>query len=340
MLISRPLLPTSENLLPYLKRIDEARWYTNSGHLVREYEERMGSLFDCQVVATSSATSGMTAAWIAMELDDAIVMPSWTFIATANAVRAAGLDIEFTDVDEDVWTPGQTDIAVCPFGAPVNYENEILTDAAAAFDAYATGQSKVGAAPVVISTHATKCFSTGEGGLVLSRNKHFADRVREIINHGITLEREVPRVGINGKMSEYHAAVGLASLDTWPETKMKWFNTKQRYIEAFGNLAHTTPLSSLSWVGPTFAIRLPSIDHIEQTHGCSVQQAFFNRCILSRKIWGNGVHAYDAYKDCAKEGLPVTEKLARETVFLPFSLDTTDDELAQLVKYTSQIVNV
>ena len=62
-----PLLPPAEKLLPYLKRIDESRWYTNCGPLVREYEERMSQLFNCYVCATSSCTSGLTAALIAMD---------------------------------------------------------------------------------------------------------------------------------------------------------------------------------------------------------------------------------------------------------------------------------
>lgn len=315
----RPLLPGADRLLSYLRNIDDSRWYSNAGPFVKEYEARLGKLFNCHVAATSSGTTGLTAALIAQDIVGHIIMPAWTFVATANAVRAAGCEVEFTDVDEALWTASDTDIAVSPFGAPVRYEDEVMTDAAASFDAYATGRSKAGKAPVVISTHATKCFSTGEGGLVLSTDEELIQNVRAIINHGLDPSRKIPRMGLNGKMSEYHAAIGLAELDGWTEKRAKWLDVKRRYIERFGVLAHTTPLSSLSWVGPTFAIRLP--------HADKVRKVLEEKGIASRKVWGDGVHKYDVYKFCRAEDLSVTDKLAHEVLFLPYSIDTSDDEL-------------
>lgn len=329
--LSRPLLPTADALLPYLKQIDAMRWYTNAGLLVTEYEKRLEKIFDCHVVACSSATSGLTASVLALDLKDVAVLPSWTFVATANAFKSAGLNIMFRDIDEHTWDApaGHRFVRVSPFGAPVSNDAELI-DGAAAFDTYATGQSKVGSAPVVISTHATKCFSTGEGGLVLTKDKNFAQEVCGIINHGITLEREVPTAGINGKMSEYHAAVGLASLDAWFVTRMKWFETKCRYIEIFKALAHTTPLSSLSWVGPTFAIRL---------HGRDIDlimKYLQKKGIMSRRVWGRGVHRYEAYRDCLQELLLVTEKLADEVLFLPYCVDMPEETIRHI---HSEVIN-
>jgi dTDP-4-amino-4,6-dideoxygalactose transaminase len=320
----KPLLPPAEMLLPYLKRIDNSRWYSNAGPLVLEFEERIGKLFNCYAAATSSGTTALTAALIAQDITHEIVMPSWTFVATANAVKAAGLDINFVDADDALWTPAQADIVVAPFGAPVDYEGEVMTDAAAAFDAYATGLGKVGAAPVVISTHVTKTFSTGEGGLVLSTDKELIQRVHEIINHGIDADRDVPRVGINGKMSEYHAAIGHAELDNWAWKRSKWLDLKRRYLKALGALAQTTPCTSLGWVGSSFCVRLKGQD------GDRVRDYLMAQGIMSRKIWGDGVHKYAAFEGAAREDLSVTETLANEVIFLPYSIDMVDEEIQNM----------
>lgn len=320
--MGRPLLPLAEALLPYLKRIDRTRWYTNAGPLVKEYEEKIGKLFNCHAVAVSSGTSGLTAALMALGVTGEVVLPGWTFVATANAVRAAGASLYFIDVDETAWSvkPEPKRLGVSVFGAPVE-DGFMAVDAAGAFDVYSSGRCKVGAAPVVISTHATKVFATGEGGLVLSTDAKYIHHVKELINHGLTLDREAPRAGINGKMSEYHAAVGLASLDMWPATRWRWLEMRRKYIEAFGDLAHTTPLNTLSWAGSVFCVRLvgmridPVIEYLK------------NAGITARRVWGRGCHRYEAYKDTLRNALPVTEMLADEVLFLPFSIDTTDEEL-------------
>ena len=328
--MGRPLLPPVETLMPYLKRIDESRWYSNGGALLREYEERIAQLFGCYAAATGSGTAGLTAALRAQDIEGEIFMPSWTFVATANAVRAAGCDPHFVDVDEETWTPEHADVAVAPFGAPVEYEDAVMIDGAAAFDAYALKLKPIGATPVVISTHCTKTFSTGEGGLVLSQDKDLIHAVRCLLNHGIDDNRDVPRTGINGKLSEYGAAIGMAELDNWAWKRSKWLDTKRKYVEAFGELSQTTPFSSLRWVGSTFCIRTRGRD------AQPVRDRLQASGVMSRRIWGDGVHRYAAYAECERDKLPVTEALARETVFVPFSIDTTNAELETIVKATEE----
>lgn len=334
--LQKPLLPPAEAVMKYLKMIDETRWYANSGPLLHLYEQKLSEIFKCHVVATSSGTSGLIAALMALGiLGRKLVLPSWTFVATANAVKVAGAEISFFDVEEDTWQ-SLTDIGTTPFGQPLILGSKncyLAIDAAAAFDAYATGECEVGRTPVVISTHATKTFSTGEGGLVLTTDVKLAQRVREIINHGMTQEREVPTAGINGKMSEYHAAVGLASLDYWPLRRSQWWNTKRMYNDIFGLLAQTTPLASLDWVSSTFAIRL------EHRNLDSVMDGLKAKGIMSRRVWGRGVHRYEAYKNCPRDDLSVTEKLADSVLFLPFQVDMPEHEVHRIKSAVMSVLN-
>lgn len=325
MAMGVPLLPAAETLMPYLRRIDGNRYYTNNGPLLREYEERLSRLFGCFVAAVGSATAGLTASLLTLGPSKVpLTVPAWSFIATANAAVNARRRFDFVDVDETSWT-AIADIVVCPFGAPADTREAKLVDAAAAFDIYASGQVTVGNAPVVISTHATKVFATGEGGLVLSRDKKFIGEIKTIVNHGITLDRTARVVGVNGKLSEYHAAVGLAELDHWAWKRQLWLEAKTRYLKVFGSLARTTPLLSTAWVGSTFCLRLPA-----SFDSGVVRAKLEEQGITSRKVWGNGIHKYAAYD--TGQRFPVTEKLANEVVFLPFSIDSGDAQLRTIAE--------
>lgn len=321
--MSRPLLPPASKLLPYLQKIDANRYYTNAGPLVCEYEEKIGALMGCHAAAISSGTAGLIAAFYLQQVRN---IPAWTFVATANAIRSAGNIPQFFDVNEETWA-SETTSGTCPFGAPT-HRDYYVTDAAAAFDIYATGQSKV-KSTVVISTHATKCFSTAEGGLVLSHDEKFIQHVKEIINNGIALERGVDIFGFNGKLSEYHAAIGLAELDGWKEKRRQWLRLKYEYLEAFGEMAHTTPLSSLAWVGPNFCIRHKNAD--------AVRAKLIDSGYMSRKVWGEGIHKYEAYKDCPRHELPVTEMLAREVVFLPYYLGIEKHHISRMAEICASL---
>lgn len=227
----KSLLPTADKLMPYLSRIDETRWYTNFGSLNAEYQERLGELFGAPCVTGSSATSLLTAALMAYDLPKGslVAMPSWTFPATAAAVVLAGHTPFFCDIDpEGVINVSGMDasckaiIVVAPYGKyPGGWDEfskqhniPVIIDAAAAFDVYSTS-FRPKDCPVIISTHSTKCFATGEGGLVFSRNVDLLERIRRLSNFGLTPDRRIEYTGLNCKFSEYHAAVGLAELDGW-----------------------------------------------------------------------------------------------------------------------------
>ena len=322
--MGRPLLPKAEAVLPYLRQLDECRWYSNGGPVVALYEARLQRLFGCSVVATASGTAGLIAAATVLGLPRETWMPAWTFVATANAVVAAGCAPTFADVDEATWTPDVADVAVAPFGSPVAYEGLYLLDAAAAFDACAEGLMTPGATPAVISTHATKVFSTGEGGVVLSTDERLLAEIRDFINHGLTDIRDVPTPGTNGKLSGYQAAVGLAELDGWAEKRGRWLDLKRRYAKAFDAYKGTTPFDSEAWVSSSFCVRLKGRD------GDSVREKLAEKGIASRAVWGKGCHRYGAFDSCPREPLPVTDRLAREAVFLPYSIDQTDEEIERI----------
>ena len=235
-----PDLPDPQALRPWLEQAHRARRYANFGPLVLQFEQEVAEIFahrspagDTVAVTTvSSATVGLELVLQATNLPShsAVLLPALTFPATATAVVRTGHRPVFADVDPVSWqlTPTLAEdairrhqvaavIPVAVFGNPVApgpWEAfssatgvQVVIDAAAAFE----WQEPSASIPAVLSLHATKPVGVGEGGLVVGGPPALTRRVRELSNFGFG--RYIIRsVGTNGKLSEFHAAVGLAQL--------------------------------------------------------------------------------------------------------------------------------
>jgi dTDP-4-amino-4,6-dideoxygalactose transaminase len=190
--IMRPKLPTSDRLMDYLRRIDASRFYTNFGPLALELEERLAAFYGFSpgtVTTVANATLGLALTLHALgaKRGTLCAMPAWTFVASAHAVVNAGLIPYFIDVDAQSWSLDPAAVAdeiarapapvgavmpVAPFGLPVDIAAwdafhadtgvPVVIDAAAGFSSL-----KPGAAPAVVSLHATKVLGSGEGGFVI-----------------------------------------------------------------------------------------------------------------------------------------------------------------------------
>ena len=256
-----PDMPDTDALLPYLRRIDAARWYTNFGPLALEFESRLSECLDRErppgVVSVSSCTSGLQLALLALGLapGSRVIVPAFTFVATAAAVIRAGCIPVVVDIDAGNWllTPEAARTAlheggiaavmpVTTFGATQDaaawdrFVEEtgvpVIIDAAGAY-----GNQKVGRHTVVVfSLHATKSLGVGEGGFVAARSSAILEEVRRLSNFGIQLPSGiVDRAGINAKLSEYHAAVGLAALERWPARAQVRRELARGYLSAIGS---------------------------------------------------------------------------------------------------------
>ena len=246
--VLKPLLPKAPALLPYLERIDAERTYSNWGPLVTELSERLCRKFGTPRESVVCANSGMSAlvgavlatAGRAAEPRQLAVVPDFTFTATALAVQTCGYRPLVVSCDPKSWTFAPEDLLrqerllervgvvmpVAPFGQWIDtapwlaFQQRtgipVVIDAAACFDALARQpHPSTGPLPIVLSLHATKAFGCGEGGVVVTTDTGLATRVFETLNFGFQGNRLSSIEGINGKMSEYTAAVALAELDGW-----------------------------------------------------------------------------------------------------------------------------
>jgi dTDP-4-amino-4,6-dideoxygalactose transaminase len=348
--VARPRLPTAEAIFPYLQRIDDARWYSNFGPLLTELEARLAARFggDTRVVTVANGTQALTLALTAMDLPAGghVAMPAWTFVATAHAVLQAGLTPWFVDVDEDTWCldpatvahrlarapqPVVAAIPVSPFGRPLDLAAwrafrettgiPVLVDAAAGFDTASDARL-----PLVVSLHATKVAGAGEGGVLATEDHTLADRVRALSTFGFRGTRDSMVPATNAKLSEYTAAVGLASLDGWPAERLRFMRAAQMLRIGLTGLPQVEfqPGWGLEWITSVCSVTLP------EGSADAVEKGLSARGVDTRRWWGLGCHASPAFADLPREDLAATDRLGRRVLGLPFSIDLSSAEISRI----------
>lgn len=349
--VARPQLPTTAELVPYLQRIDAARWYSNSGPLVNELEQRLALHCgdgETAVASVANATIGLTLALSACDLaaGSLCMVPAWTFAASAHAIEFAGLVPWIVDVDETSWSltaemartflreaPGHVSavMPVAPFGAPIDFASwedfraetgvAVVIDAAASFDTISSSQQ-----PAVVSLHATKLLAAGEGGFLVTSNAGFAQQIQQRANFGFWNSREAKMRSINGKLSEYNAAVALASLDIWPRTRRDFARVTSSYRHIFAEQSRfqLQPGFAENWVNSTVVASTP------QGAADAATLALDARQIGTRRWWGGGLHRHRAFAQCPRLPTPVTDRLAGSTIGLPCWRDLPDESIAEI----------
>jgi dTDP-4-amino-4,6-dideoxygalactose transaminase len=356
--ILRPQLPDAKSLLPYIRRIDECRIYTNWGPLASELERRLSNhwqLPDDSVVSASSGTMAVAGAILATagrarpDRPFAIV-PAYTFVASALAAEQCGYRPYIADINPNTWQLNldalesdllaQTGvvIAVAPFGRAVEQNAcgqfqqrtgvPVVIDGGASFEMVSDDpQRYIGEIPVAMSFHATKSFSTAEGGCVAVRDPALATRVTQGLNFGFYTNRECVSPSTNGKMSEYHAAVGLAELDSWPAKRQALRAVADRYR----NCLQPTGLADRFIGAPTVASCYALWPSADVDDARRLQEGMKGSSIEFRLWYGNGLHTQPYYRDTLGSRVDVTNRLAPLILGLPVAPDLSEDDVERVV---------
>lgn len=225
----------------FLERVDkllDRRWYTNNGEFVQELEERLAHHLNVKhCIATCNGTIALEITIRALKLTGEVIVPSFTFVATAHALQWQEITPVFCDIEpvnhlidanrvESMITPRTTGIiGVHTWGRACDVEMlteiaerrnlTLIFDAAHAFGC-SHGDAMIGTfgSAEVFSFHATKFFNTFEGGAVATNDDALAEKIRFMKNFGFGGYDQVDHVGTNGKMTEICAAMGLTGLES------------------------------------------------------------------------------------------------------------------------------
>jgi len=357
--VLRPRLPSAEQLLPYLRRIDATRVYTSWGPLALELEDRLCRRFSLPVggvVSASSGTSALTAAILTTAGRAAggrrlAILPALTFVATAAAVESCGYTLQIADVDPETWqldphrVAARADldevaivIPVAPFGRPVpqtawlGFREQtgipVVIDGAATFEAAASRPERIlGKLPVAMSFHATKAFATGEGGCVASTDTGVAEQIGQALNFGFSGSRDSAIPSLNGKLSEYHAAVGLAELEGWNAKQEATGRVLDLYRESFDRLG----LADRLVCGPEVASPYVLFQARMQLEANDVAASLTEDGVSHRLWYGGGIQTHTRFVGCCSEPLPVTDDLAPRLLGLPFAVDLNERAVERTV---------
>lgn len=238
--LSKPCFPSLDELAPYLKQLEESRSLTNNGVLVQQLEEELSAFLNVKyvsVVANGTLALMLALKTLDLEVDSNILTTPFSFIATTSSILWTNLAAKYIDLPKNNFNLDPCQVknyiqknpsvkAVVPvhcYGYACDVEGfqeitedlgmPILYDAAHAFgaDCHCGKLFQYGYASV-LSFHATKVFHTLEGGAVVSSNSQVKKRVDLMRNFGFEDEVTISSLGLNAKMSELHAAVGLINL--------------------------------------------------------------------------------------------------------------------------------
>jgi dTDP-4-amino-4,6-dideoxygalactose transaminase len=357
--VLRPLLPSAERLLPYLRRIDASRIYTNHGPLTAEFEARLAAHLSLPADGVACAGSGtaallgaiLAAAGQAREDRPLALIPAFTFVATAGAAEMCGYRPHLVDIDANSWMLeaerlighpmlAQTGlvIPVAPFGRPVPQQPwrqfrertgiPVVIDGAASFDRIEEAPARhLGPVPLALSFHATKGFATGEGGAVVSSDADFVERAARALNFGFSGSRDAQSAATNGKMSEYHAAVGLAEFDGWEKKRAALAAVIDRYrlhMEKAGLIGRFVAAPVTSLVYAFYRCR-----DLKDTE--AVENSLLHEGIDTRWWYGLGLHRQSYFTGLSHDELKVTDATAPYLIGLPTAPDLTDAQITRVV---------
>lgn len=349
--VVRPDVPEPADWLPYLRDSYDVRWFANFGPAATRFEAALTAQFGeagDAFVAASNATSALAACLIAEGVSGTVLVPAFTFPASISAIRMATARPALIDVDPTSWacdlaslergldrTHAEAVMLVAPFGFTQDFSAHValcaargipvIVDNAAGFGGGGRSRQALrGTAYEVYSLHATKPFAVGEGGAIQTP-KDRVPALRAALNFGLPWTPERPGGnGINGKMPEISAAVGLAVLADYPDTLIARRAQVRRYIELVGRferVAINRRLAGAPW--QIFPCLMPTAraveDFVEAAAARGLEARRYYRPSLSQ--WG-GIELAD---DC-----PVSEDLAERMVCLPIYSRTTKAEIAEL----------
>jgi dTDP-4-amino-4,6-dideoxygalactose transaminase len=360
----RPAVPDPEEVLDDIRSILTSGMLTN-GSYVRALEERTaGALGVRNCVAVASCTAGLMLVLRASDLAGDVILPSFTFAATAHAVVWNGLRPVFADVDENTLTlsPEAVEhaagvrtsaiLATHTFGTPSDPERleevarrigvRLFFDAAHAFGSVHRGRPVGGfGSAEVFSLSPTKVLVAGEGGLIATDDDALAERCRIGRDYGNPGDYDCRFVGLNARMSEVHAAIALASLVGLEERIARRNSIARRYIDALRLIPGIDFPSVLEGDRSTFKDFTILIDpEAFGLDAAALADALSGEGIDTRRYYAPPVHMQRAYRflrASTNGSLSVTETAATRVLTLPLWSAMSDEQIDRVSEAVGKI---
>ena len=350
--VGRPNIGDRDRFFQLTTEMLDRRMLTNNGPLVQELERRLAQFLGVrQVVAMCNGTIALEIAIRALGLTGEVILPSYTFVATAQALHWQAVTPVFADIDPDTHnldpaavermitprTTGIIGVHVWGRAAPVEALAEIaerhglalMFDAAHAFGCSYGGRMIGGFGRAeVFSFHATKFFNTFEGGAIATNDEELATSMRYMRNFGFETFDKAVFPGTNGKMPEVCAAMGLTNLDYLPTVVDTNRRHHEAYTAAFAAIEGVSLLQYDTAEANNFQYVIVEIDEHCPVSRDEFVTAMHAEGILARKYFWPGCHNMKPFRDLFPHAglmLPDTPKVSERVIVLPTGTALPED---------------
>ena len=364
--VGRPNIGDRDRLLARINDMLDRNWLTNDGPYVQLFEKQIAEFLGVRhCVAVCNGTIALEIAIRALGLNGEVIVPSFTFVATAHALQWQKITPVFCDIDpathrlnpvqvEKMITPRTAGIIgvhtwgrACEIDALENIARErnlqLLFDAAHAFGcSYKTKMIGGFGRCEILSFHATKFFNTFEGGAVVTNDDALAEKMRLMRNFGFSGYDNVIYVGTNGKMTEVCAAMGLTSF----ESLERFVETNRRNHRAYRRELQGIP--GVTLMGYEDAERSNYqyiVVEITDEAGLTRDEfvdVLFAENVLARRYFFPGCHRMEPYRSSfppASGALPETEKLCRRVMILPNGTSVEESAISRICNIIRKAVS-
>jgi dTDP-4-amino-4,6-dideoxygalactose transaminase len=355
--VGRPNIGHRGRFLRRLNDILDRRWFTNRGDYVIELERRIArrvGVRNCVLVA--NGTIALELLIRALDLRGEVIVPAFTFVATAHALQWQEITPVFADIDptthcldprsvEAAITPRTTGIiGVHLWGRPCAIDElstlaarrklKLMFDAAHAFGS-TYGKRMIGSfgEAEVFSFHATKIMHTFEGGAIVTNNDELAQKLRLMQNFGFAGYDNVVYLGINGKMSEVSAAMGLTSLENLDRVIAGNRANYRDYARHLAGLpgVRLFPYEPRHRTNYQYVVAL--VDEDAPLARDELVEVLHAENVMARRYFYPGVHRMEPYRSMApdvRRHVPRTEQVCREVLVLPTGNSVTRKHIVRI----------
>ncbi|PCJ33297.1 MAG: dTDP-4-dehydro-6-deoxyglucose aminotransferase [Gammaproteobacteria bacterium] len=356
--VGRPNLGDREKFHNYVDQIFDSNWLTNNGPLVQEFEQRIAKHHNVKhCIAMCNGTISLEIAIRALSLKGEVIIPSYTFIATAHALSWQGITPVFADIDpishtldpesvRKLITPKTSAIiGVHLWGRAAHIgqlqeiadENglSLMFDAAHAFSCSYKG-TKIGGFGEceILSFHATKVLNSFEGGAVLTNNDELAASIKLMRNFGFENADNVIHPGTNGKMTEISAAMGLVNLDSIDDVIEINKRNYDHYLAGLASLADIRILPYDENQSNNYQYIVMEIEEGSMLIRDELINTLNAENIWARRYFWPGCHKMAPYKTLypeAESDLPQTQKVAENVIVLPTGESMTKERIGIVI---------
>jgi dTDP-4-amino-4,6-dideoxygalactose transaminase len=367
LFVGRPNIGSREALLARINDMLDRRWLSNNGQFVQEFEQRIADYLGVKhCIAACNGTIALELVIRALELKGEVIIPSFTFVATAHGLQWQEITPVFADIDPHTHTldPARVEQMITPrtsaimgvhvWGQPCDVEAlaqiaakhqlKIMFDASHALGCSHQGQmiGNFGSAEV-FSFHATKFLNSFEGGAIATNDDELDQKLRLMKNFGFAGFDNVIYLGTNGKMSEVSAAMGLTSLESIDE----FVAVNRRNYEAYRNGLADLPGIKLFPYNPAekqnYQYVVVVVDEAEAGISRDLLVAILHaENVIARRYFYPGCHRMEPYRSYFPHAgllLPKTEALCDQVLILPTGTAVSVEMVDQICAIIKLAIN-